>query len=154
MAKKRKRTHKTRTRRVYLPARRLSDIGEIGALDMEQFNPAIYGAITGIATAFADNMLNINPKIKGAALVLGSAFIPAPESVKGAIAGKGGEILAKSFGILSNEVSDGFALISEEEISELADELEDELSDDDLSDGEVINDDVINDEAIWEEVQI
>jgi len=143
MARKRK------TKRIYLPAIRHTNRGRLndglGALSMTQFEPSIYGAVTGLAAAFIDNMLNLDPKIKGAAMVVGSAFIPAPDSVKGAIAGKGGELLGRSFGIVSDSVNDGFVVVSEQELNEMADAINDELND------YVINDEVITD-AIYEEI--
>lgn len=152
MKKRSKKIMHRRKRNIYPAA--VND--EFLGVSMTQFEPALYGAVTGIATAFADNMLNIDPKIKGAVLIGASAFIPAPDSVKGAIAGKGGEILARSMGILSDEL-DGFIAVSDEEISEIADMISDEIiNDDELSDielAEVINDDVIQDN-ISDEVQI
>ncbi len=154
MKRKRKTHHRAKTRVRYLPS--INDgLGEIGALSFNQFEPSIYGAVTGIAAAFLDNMLNIDPKIKGAGMIIGSALLPMPDAVKGAIAGKGGEIIAKSTGIISDEL-DGFIAVSDEEISEIADAISDEVINDDLSDeevSEVINDDIIQD-AIYEEVQI
>lgn len=148
---------KRKTKRIYLPAIRphrgtLND-GFMG-MSMSQFEPSIYGAITGLAAGFVDNMLNLDPKIKGAAMVVGSAFIPAPDSVKGAIAGKGGELLGRSFGIISDTINDGFIVVSEQELNEMADVISDELGDDvidDVIDDDVINDDVITD-AIYEEI--
>jgi phage-related protein len=147
---KRKKRHIKKT---YLSARRhhLADDG-LGAISMSQFSPAIFGAIAGIGASFIDNMLNIDGKIKGAAMVVGSAFLPVPESVKGAIAGKGGEIIAKSMGILSDEL-DGFIAVSEDEISEIADAIAEEMADEVINDNpEVIQDaellEVINDAQI------
>jgi len=157
MARRRK------TKRVYLPATismrrgRLNDV--LGFMKMRQFEPSLYGAITGVAAAFVDNVLNIDPKIKGLAMVIGSAFIPADDSVKGAIAGKGGELLARSFGIISDTISDGFVVISENELNEIAEAISDELTDNDIiNDNEIISDaiyeEIISDEVINDETQI
>lgn len=124
MARKKK-THTRRKSVYYVKSRHLA---ELSAFNKQKMMNTGYAAIGGVAAKFLDNVLNFDPKIKGVGFILGSLIVPDEfEAMGHALAGKGGELLAQSLGVLSDKEIDGVALLSEEEINEIADEIADEL---------------------------